>query len=340
MTKKPIKALTVTNMYPYKDVPFYGMVVKEEIEFLEKENVQGDVIFINGRQSKWDYLRKFGSLLKILSKQHYDVIHTHHTYCGFMVLVALKFLCKRIPVVLTSHEGEIFHQVKVTYKMDIIERLKYIKSFKKFVMEHVDHVIVVHKDLINGFKPKAYTVIPCGINMENFRPDSPQECRERLGINLHAKVIFFPSDYIRPEKRFHLVEDAVEILNQTSTDPIVLIKGGAIRYDLMPDYFNACDVAVLVSDYEASPMVVKEAMAVGTAVVSTDVGDVSILLQGVDNGFLTTTSPHKLAQKLQLALKSGKSPTGRQRMLDLELSETHVAAKIVKIYKELAFSNT
>jgi teichuronic acid biosynthesis glycosyltransferase TuaC len=334
-----MNVLTLTNMYPYFRFPFFGMVVKEEIDMLRRSSVNGEVIFVNGTEQRSNYFTKFFLLRRLLATREFDIIHAHHTYCAYMAFISQMVFKKKIPVVLTLHEGEICHGEKVRYNIDFIEKLKYNKALKEFAMSKVDHVITVYDGLLKGLKHAPYSVLPCGVNLDNFKPLSIKACRETLHIPDSAKVIFFPNLPVRPEKRFDLVKKAFENLKKIYHDNLVLLTGGGIDYARMPVYFNASNVAILTSDYEASPMVIKEAMATNTPIVSVDVGDVKNIIAGVDGCYLVTHSSHDITDKLEKALEFNQRTNGRQRINALELSHEQVVAKTIKIYDQLISKN-
>ena len=51
------RILVVTNLWPTEADPSYGSFVKAQMESLRPLGVEFDVLFINGRESKWNYLR-------------------------------------------------------------------------------------------------------------------------------------------------------------------------------------------------------------------------------------------------------------------------------------------
>ena len=51
------RVLVVTNLWPYEADPSYGCFVKAQMDSLRPLGVDYDVLFINGRESRWNYLR-------------------------------------------------------------------------------------------------------------------------------------------------------------------------------------------------------------------------------------------------------------------------------------------
>ena len=97
---------------------------------------------------------------------------------------------------------------------------------------------------------------------------------------------------------------------------------------------NACDALLLTSSHEGSPTVIKEALACQVPIVSTDVGDVSERLLGVDNCYVAGTNDvDSLAEKLYTVLQMNQRlRLGRKLLADIERSS--IAKKIAALYQE------
>src|SRR5262249_11527165 len=52
-----LRVLTITNLYPTPGSPAYGSFIASQVESLRAAGVATDVDFIDGRRSKWEYLR-------------------------------------------------------------------------------------------------------------------------------------------------------------------------------------------------------------------------------------------------------------------------------------------
>ncbi len=77
-------------------------------------------------------------------------------------------------------------------------------------------------------------------------------------------------------------------------------------------------------------MVVREALACDLPVVSTDVGDVPDLLDGLAGCHIAAGTVEDLSDKLALSLAYGRRTTGRLRILPWSLAG--VAEKIEAVY--------
>jgi glycosyltransferase involved in cell wall biosynthesis len=149
-------------------------------------------------------------------------------------------------------------------------------------------------------------------------------------------VVFFPADPRNIRKRFSLAHEAFLALQRRVGDAIML-TGGGISADEMPYYYNAADVVLQTSFCEASPTVVKEALACEVPVVSTDAGDVRDVMEGVPNCVVCGEDPSELAVRL-LAVRGRRATGARDRLLAMGLSLDQVAQRIVEVYKEVGVS--
>lgn len=104
-------------------------------------------------------------------------------------------------------------------------------------------------------------------------------------------------------------------------------------------YYNAADVLLMTSFYEGSPNVIKEAMACNCPVVTTNVGDVSLLLGSVNGCFVTDFNPENIKDCLIKAVdfrEKNRFTNGVEKLRRLELSSDAIADKLIELYKSLS----
>jgi glycosyltransferase involved in cell wall biosynthesis len=95
----------------------------------------------------------------------------------------------------------------------------------------------------------------------------------------------------------------------------------------------------MTSKTEGSPQVIKEAMACGCPIVSVDVGDVAERVSGVEGCYVVSSrEPAAIAEALQQALAFSGKTNGRQRIIEMGLSNEQVAERLMAIYKQLVES--
>ena len=96
---------------------------------------------------------------------------------------------------------------------------------------------------------------------------------------------------------------------------------------------NAADVLVISSLYEGSPNAVKEALACNTKVVSTDVGDVAELIQGIGGCSLCIATAEDIADKIDNVLNFKEKTNSREKIRFLR--SENIARRIKMLYEDI-----
>jgi len=328
-----MRVLVFTNMFPFPAMPFYGSFVQDEVNALRKAGLEVDVYFINGKSSKLQYFGAPFGLVTRLRNQKYDIIHVHHSFCAFFATMQ-----RTIPVVWTFHEGEINSDDSIIRSDSPVKRLAYSKGFKRRMAGRVDAAIVVSDHLKEPLgRPDAET-IPCGIDMEVFRPIDRAAAREQLGISRESTCVLFPSEPERMGKRFELASAGVELLGKRRETPVKLLCLDKVPHEEVRVYMNACDVFLMTSAFEASPVTVREALSCNLPVVSTAVGDVESVVDGIDGCYIIEPDADDIANKLELALDRNIPFEGREKMRRYSIETT--TKKLVELYMRLIGSRT
>jgi glycosyltransferase involved in cell wall biosynthesis len=306
-----LKVLFVTNMYPDEDNPGSGAFVGQQAEHLRKAGHQIDVLHIESRRSRLKYLTSPIDVFARTRTMSYDVVHAHYGLSGFPALFRYK-----TPLVITLHGSDA-----------LLGRIQPLIS--KTVCSFADAVIVVSKGIAARI---AGEIIPCGIDLEVFSPRDRTAARVRLGLPVRGKLVLFPFDPLRKIKRYELARAAVDRLGDTDTQ--LLTVCGKQNED-MPWYYSAADVMVLCSESEGSPTSVKEALACNLPVVSTDVGDVREIMDGIDGCEISGDNAECLAQSLRRVLSRRVEKPFDARLFMLRYEQSRVVAAIVKVYRRI-----
>jgi glycosyltransferase involved in cell wall biosynthesis len=180
-------------------------------------------------------------------------------------------------------------------------------------------------------------VIPCGIDLERFKPMNPLLCKQKLGWSIRSFHVLFASSSGDPVKRPELARAAVAQMNPAGRPPELHYLTGISNADV-PVWLNASDVLLLTSLHEGSPTVVKEALACGLPVISVDVGDVAERIEGIEGCHLARSEPADLAAKLSLVRQRAQRLECGAR-LD-ELSILDIAHKLKRCYEEILYERS
>jgi glycosyltransferase involved in cell wall biosynthesis len=150
--------------------------------------------------------------------------------------------------------------------------------------------------------------------VQRFVPRPRALARRRRGLATDGVRILFVAvnPERRPVKRLPLARAAVARLPGATLE-----IASAVPFDEMPWAYASADALVLTSRAEGAPNCVKEALACGIPVVSTDVGDVREVLDGLPPCAVVAPEPETIAAALGAILADGRGcPDGPARMAE------------------------
>lgn len=327
MREEHMKILVFTNMYPFASMPYYGSFVADEVKALRTAGCDVDVLFINGISNKLNYFRSPFQFFGRLRKRPYDIIHCHHSFCG-----AVAVMQGRVPVIWTFHEGEIAGDAGSARSDTRMKRLAHSKSFKRWVAGRVDTVITVAEHFKEPLGRADACTLPAGIDTGLFKPMDRAEARSLLGFDSDRPYVLFPSTPARPEKRYELARAAIEKAGQ-EIDGIEIVCLEHIPHDRVPLYMNACNVLLMTSAFEASPVTIREALACNVPVVSTDVGDARVMLEKIAGCAIVPPEPERIAEAVINCMRYYPRIEGRAAAERFSLDTT--VARLQEIYRQV-----
>jgi len=304
---------------------------------------QGEAIRALGNEVEYflvrgNYVKADGALKKKIREFKPDIVHAHY---GLSAITAeLQGL---VPVVTTFHNGE-----TLNWHVNLISSLMSLRA------KHVIYVAQHIRDL-SYFKARQYSIIPCGVPMEQMTIVPKDEARRQLGWAPNKKYILFGGAFSNERKNYALLKQAVGIINSnpSSVNPLIPLPVTCVEMKGLSRAecvlrMNACDLFALPSHSEGSPQALKEAMACNCPCLATDIADVKYLF-GDEPGHFILRNPRKTHERwdgdeksleeivalLKEALAFEGRTNGRDRILKLGLSNEQVAQKIIGIYKRI-----
>lgn len=313
-----MRVLFVTNMYPIDGYSYYGIHVKEQIDSIKNEFLLDEIIFfINGKNSKLNYLYSIFRANYLIHKEKFDIIHIHYGISGIFLLFN-PFI--KSPIVLTLHGSDV--------NTDNI--------FTRFIVGNViarcSKIIVMNNQMYDMVKPyaKSLEVIPCGIDVNFFKPQQK--------IHNPKLVLGFSGNPERKEKNYPLFFIVKNKLEEQGYNVEVVIFHNLTRAEVVTK-LNYITILLLTSFNEGSPQIIKEALACNTSVVSVPVGDIPDMLAGVDNcAVIKDHQPEGLVNGIfEIIQKKNRfeNNQGRDRLKTLNLDQRSIASRIYNCYKQL-----
>lgn len=282
---------------------------------------------------KGNYIKAVRALKQKIREFRPDIIHAHF---GLSAITAE--LQSKVPVVTTFHNGETLNW-----------HVNLMSSFMSLRAKHVIYVAQHIRDL-SYFKAKNYSIIPCGVPMEQMVITPKEDARKQLGWDLNKKYILFGGAFSNERKNYKLLKDAVERLaiSDEGIEKIECVEMKNLTRSQCVLRMCACDLFALPSHSEGSPQALKEAMAVNCPCLATDIADVQELF-GDEPGHWILSNPRKTHERwdgddrsldemvdlLEEALAFEGRTNGRKRIEDLQLTNDAVAKRIIKIYENI-----
>ena len=214
-----------------------------------------------------------------------------------------------------------------------------------------------------GASAEKIGVVPCGVNLEIFFPDTKAASRNKLGLNPADTIVLYVGrfdplkglnsllkamTFFKGNHRIRLAivggdgdktpeyQKLVRDIRKLGIEKKVILAGRVDQHNL-PPYYNAADVLVMPSHYESFGMVALEALACGRPVVATPVGAVDSLIRAAQAGYIVSDpSPRSLADGIQSIISDRRIPSADEiRKSVLEFSWPNVTSAIIAEYEDV-----
>ncbi len=316
------RVLVVTNLWPYEADPSYGSFVQAQMESLRPLGVDYDVLFINGRESRWNYIPAICQMRQRLRASRYDLIHAHMGFSGWVARCQLG-----VPLVVSFMGHDVSGKIRIDDRISLYGRFYQASSFT--LARLVRAVIVKTAELKRQLRLDSAHIIPNGVDLDLFRPMDRDEARRILGLHLEKKFVLFPYNPAEKRKRYDVIEAAVSRARKQVPELEILCVRGLPQFK-MPLYMNAADILVLASQSEGSPNTVKEAMASNLPVVTVNVGDTAELIGPAEGNYLVPREVDAIAAKIVKVCQRGTRARGREWIVRLSMES--VAKRIIEVY--------
>lgn len=308
-------------------------------------------------------IKAYKVLKKIINENNYDAIHCH-TPMGAVVtrLAAKKARKKGTKVIYTAHGFHFYNGASKKNWLLFYPVEKYLAKYTDclITINHEDYNLAKAKD----FKTKKiYYINGVGVDISKFHSVSPEEkaeIRNEYGYKQDDFLMIYPADFCE-RKNQNMLFDTLKILLQTSNHFQLLLPGleekaaPFIEYAKQIGVFDnvnvlgyrrdidklvaMSDISLSSSRQEGLPINLIEAMAIGNAIVATDVrGNNDLVIDG-KNGFLVPLNDSKAMAECIMKLYSNPNLIDDFKKRNLEMvkdySTGNVISQMVDIYKNL-----
>jgi glycosyltransferase involved in cell wall biosynthesis len=282
---------------------------------LEKKLLSIGVSIIIIDESKLNSLTILWKLIRIIQQIKPDVIHTHRQKENILGSVA-ALLNSNIPTLRTSH-GASEHSLswkqlhkRVIFWLDV------------FCGRYLQRAIIedLAEKLKKDYPAHKIHVIENGIDLQeidrHLAEKNPKHLTDTVNIGFAGRLVpvkridiilktarYILDNYPELKTAFFIfgdgpLRDELELLNRKlKTTKIVSFEG---NYNDILDRIRNLDALLLTSEHEGLPMILLEAMAIGTPIISNAVGGIPHLLDHGNCGILISENK---AKNYALAIK-------------------------------------
>lgn len=299
------------KQFPKNLLPF----IVEQGEAIRNQGVEVDYFAVKGN-GLLSYFTQRKSLIQKIKEFQPDLIHAHYGLSGITAVLQNK-----VPVVTTFHNGE-----TLSFSSNILSSLFSLRT--KFMVYVAQHIY----DLAYLKRKKNYVILPCGIDLHECVITDKEIARKELGFLPQKKYILFGGGFDNLRKNYPLLKEGIDLLKRDDIE--VLEMKGLSRLQISK-ILSACDLFALPTKSEGSPQALKEAMACNCPIIATDVADIKHLLGDLDGHYICSFDPKDVAEKVEKALAFNSRTKGRERIIELGLTNDLVAKKLVDIYQSI-----
>jgi len=290
----------------------------------------------------------------------YDLIHSHYWLSGRVGNWAQERW--EVPHVFMFHTvGAVKNSTAGSEKEPELRT-----AVEKYLARKCDRILVAtdreRDNLVQhyGASPETIGVVPCGVNLDLFRPLDKAAARQQLGFAKDESIVLYVGRFA-PVKGIDRLMEAIAHLQHHQRLRLVIVGGdgdgapeyenlrrlarklsiqdsvtfvGRIEQDGLPPYYSAADVLAVPSHYESFGLVALESLASGTPVVATKVGAMeSILREGETGHVVSNGSSRLLAEGIETFISRTHVPSADAiRATVLRFSWANVASAMIDEY--------
>ena len=294
----------------------------------------------------------------------YDLYHSHYWLSGEVVSRLNQHV--RLPHIASFHT---LGEAKIRARAEENESIVRIRS-ERDTLHRADRIVAVSEhergNMIDFYEAPGdrIQVIPCGVDMDVFKPMPRDEARRELGLGDENVLLYVGR--VQPLKGPELLLESVARLDLNEGLKVLIVGGdvtgdeevtkvrrlaeelgidhlvsfeGTVPHRRLVHYYNAADLCVVPSFYESFGLVAAEAMACGTPVVATAVGGLpETVKDGLNGSLVRDRNPEVLAEKISLLLNDVRLRgllASRARESVAALDWPTVAGRVAGLYESV-----
>ena len=313
------------------------------LESLRKSNVSAistslhPLTKTSGGLSKYvlTFLKEVKTLTKIIRKEAPDIVHVNGAYQFKGLLAARR---AKVPV--------IWHMNDTYQPKSIHIAFRFFSRYADYFIYASQRTKQYYESIAPKITNKESVVISAPVDTKKYNPkngigrprNKPIDIATIGYINQHKGIEYLikaAQELKGTGVRFHIVGPVLDsqlrygnrLKSESKNLPHVIWHGYKKDTSI---FLKDIDLYLCCSIREASPMAVWEAMATGLPVVSTDVGDVDLIVNKYRCGTVVPThSGHSLARAVKLLIAEGSGELKRKGLGSRKAAEENMSLDVV-----------
>ncbi len=298
-------------MYPSPRAPARGSFVRDQVEALRRLSSADIELFAFAPGDAGNYLRAAEELRRRHSRDRFDIVHSQ-----FGLTAWPAFAARGEARVVTLHGTDLEHPRSRVITLAALPFQDLVATVSGALARRVP-----------VWAPRGMTaVLPCGVNVDRFRPIPRDSARARLGLDPDGPYLLFPADPRRAEKRH---DRALAVAGDV---PVLVLQG--VEPEDVPLWVNAANAVLVPSERESFGLAVLEALACDVPVLATPVGIAPTVLCGVQGALCAPFESDRWREALAPHL-SAEDPRIEGRARAEEFSADRMAARVLAVWRSL-----
>lgn len=302
----------------------------------------------------------FFKSLRLIKKEKIELIHAQGFLSGILSYILSKITGIPYMITIQSADFSVYH-----HKLNIKPIVFVYERLERAIFKNAEICQTISKHLekhLLRYGPRKTAVIPNGVDVEKFVPDSnKKETRKKMEFDTENLIACVSR--LEHKNGTHDLIEAAHMLNEKQLDFKIIVLGdgsdrpklkemikkyglqskvfllGSILYSEVPGYVASADIFIRPSLAEGFGNVFVEAMAAGAAVIGTPVGGIPDFLEdGVTGLFCEPGNPKSIAEKIKRLIDdknlAQKLIDNGLKMVKEKYTWSSIAKRVREVYLE------
>lgn len=330
--------LVISNMYPSKKYPNYGVFVKN---FYKKLSLQekAKIIYMTKTTSKlkkiYNYLNFYMKVFMNCLFSKYKIIYVHYAGYNAPPILMARLFNKKAKLIVNVHGSDVTPEKKLEEKTNFLT---------KYLIGEADLTIVpsiYFEDLVKdkyGKNVNTWISPSGGIDFTVFNSQKKQYTNEKLTIGYVSRIdkekgwdllLYAIRNLIQKNYDIQLImvgdgaqnEEALALIKELNLEKYVE-KHNCLSQKKLVHIYSSLDIFIFPSmrEGESLGLVGLESMACGTPVIGSNLGGIKTYVKNGENGFLF--EPGNQEDLEYMIEKYDKMTKSEQKMLSINAIKT------------------